>query len=538
MKYFSLFSGIGGFELGIQQAYENTNVSSTTRYKQRGLDNEESCALSKQKRMAVQQPNCIGFSEIDKYAVSIYQKHFPNHKNYGDITLINEKELPDFDLLVGGFPCQSFSIAGKRGGFEDTRGTLFFDIARIVREKQPRLLLLENVKGLLSHDKGQTFLTILSTLDDIGYDVQWQVLNSKNHGVPQNRERVFIIGHLRGTRRPEVFPFGQGNGKRNESNAQGNDTAYCLQAGGDKHRGSYIKQLNTMQGGNRQPFIAAERGRYNKDGSTSQKLEARKDNVSNTLTSVEKDNRVVEGAQIRRLSPVECERLQGFPDVEKRSIIEVCKQVHANGAETILNIRDIDQDNAVQADVLIDCEESGVEILSHGKSLFYAKNVKKKNWSRLHIKTDDFVQMIVGINTTKEKIIRLGEGELRQNEQCLTHQQNGVKLEKLSGNEITQLVEGAKKGSTTPKELLKCITSDHSDIKNLEQKLQILSSFVTHATTGFIPEKIQNQNTFTIEVITRVGWTYGVSDTQRYKTLGNAVTVNVIRDIIYQIITK
>jgi len=207
MKYFSLFSGIGGFELGIQQAYENTNVSSTTRYKQRGLDNEESCALSKQKRMAVQQPNCIGFSEIDKYAVSIYQKHFPNHKNYGDITLINEKELPDFDLLVGGFPCQSFSIAGKRGGFEDTRGTLFFDIARIVREKQPRLLLLENVKGLLSHDKGQTFLTILSTLDDIGYDVQWQVLNSKNHGVPQNRERVFIIGNRRGTERPDVFPL-------------------------------------------------------------------------------------------------------------------------------------------------------------------------------------------------------------------------------------------------------------------------------------------------------------------------------------------
>ena len=194
MKYFSLFSGIGGFELGIQQAYENTNVSSTTRYKQRGLDNEESCALSKQKRMAVQQPNCIGFSEIDKYAVSIYQKHFPNHKNYGDITTINERELPDFDLLVGGFPCPSFSIAGKRKGLEDVRGQLVFEIIRILRGKKPKMFLLENVKGLLSHDKGKTMEIICEELCESGYAIDFEVLNSKNFGVPQNRERVFIVG--------------------------------------------------------------------------------------------------------------------------------------------------------------------------------------------------------------------------------------------------------------------------------------------------------------------------------------------------------
>ena len=226
MKYFSLFSGIGGFELGIQQAYVETNKKKEKRIweeDKEGLrvredkgsherheklgDSGDTELRQYPNRSGFGQPLCVGFSEIDKYASSIYQRHFPNHKNYGDITTINERELPDFDLLVGGFPCQSFSIAGKRGGFEDTRGTLFFDIARIVREKQPRLLLLENVKGLLSHDKGQTFLTILSTLDDIGYDVQWQVLNSKNHGVPQNRERVFIIGNRRGTDRPDVFPL-------------------------------------------------------------------------------------------------------------------------------------------------------------------------------------------------------------------------------------------------------------------------------------------------------------------------------------------
>ena len=110
-------------------------------------------------------------------------------------------------MLVGGFPCQAFSIAGKRKGFEDTRGTLFFDIARIIKAKQPRLVFLENVKGLLSHDNGETSRTIIATLDELGYDIQWQVLNSKNHGVPQNRERVFIVGNRRGTERPNVFPI-------------------------------------------------------------------------------------------------------------------------------------------------------------------------------------------------------------------------------------------------------------------------------------------------------------------------------------------
>jgi DNA (cytosine-5)-methyltransferase 1 len=204
MKYLSLFTGIGGFELGITNAYGVANRHKEQGEAQMVLGNEYQSTGEYVEGTAT----CIGYSEIDKYAIQIYQRHFQDHKNYGDITKINEKELPDFDLLCGGFPCQSFSIAGKRGGFSDTRGTLFFDIARILKAKKPRLLLLENVKGLLSHDEGRTFATIISTLDELGYDLQWQVLNSKNHGVPQNRERVFIVGHLRGTRRPEVFPFG------------------------------------------------------------------------------------------------------------------------------------------------------------------------------------------------------------------------------------------------------------------------------------------------------------------------------------------
>jgi len=340
MKYFSLFSGIGGFELGIQQAYENTNVSSTTRYKQRGLDNEESCALSKQKRMAVQQPNCIGFSEIDKYAVSIYQKHFPNHKNYGDITLINEKELPDFDLLVGGFPCQSFSIAGKRGGFEDTRGTMFFEIARIVKQKQPRLLLLENVKGLLSHDKGQTFTTIISTLDELGYDCQWQVLNSKNHGVPQNRERVFIIGHSRGTSRPEVFPFREGDSINNGKAPQGNDLAYCLQAGSDKHRGSYVAM--TEKRTDEAKKIRKETKDRDFSPRRGKQLEPRTDAMGNCVTSAQgKEQYLTNNSKIRRLTPTECERLQGFPDRWTEGVSDTQRYKTLGNAVTVNVIRDI-----------------------------------------------------------------------------------------------------------------------------------------------------------------------------------------------------
>ncbi len=151
---------------------------------------------------------CVGFSENDKYASELLAKKWPAIKNWGDCTKINPNELPDFDMLCGGFPCQAFSIAGKRRGFEDTRGTLFFEITRIVKAKRPKIVFLENVKGLLNHDKGKTFRTIIQTLSELGYDVQWMVLNSKFFGVPQNRERVFIIGSLRGTSRPEILPFG------------------------------------------------------------------------------------------------------------------------------------------------------------------------------------------------------------------------------------------------------------------------------------------------------------------------------------------
>lgn len=145
---------------------------------------------------------CLGYVEIDKFARKSYEAI---HNTKGewtahDITTVTNDDLRllrgQVDVICGGFPCQAFSIAGKRLGFAETRGTLFFEIARFAKEIQPQYLFLENVKGLLNHDGGNTFRTILSTLDELGYDAEWQVLNSKDFGVPQNRERVFIVDIL------------------------------------------------------------------------------------------------------------------------------------------------------------------------------------------------------------------------------------------------------------------------------------------------------------------------------------------------------
>lgn len=165
MKYLSLFSGIGGFELGLQNSKYDFE--------------------------------CIGFSEIDEYAKSIYTRHFLGHKDLGNASEIDPKELQDFELLVGGFPCQAFSLAGNRQGFDDTRGTLFFEVARILKEKKPKYFLLENVHGLLSHDKGRTFKTMLGIFSELGYDVEWQTFNSKDFGTCQHRDRIYIKGYFR-----------------------------------------------------------------------------------------------------------------------------------------------------------------------------------------------------------------------------------------------------------------------------------------------------------------------------------------------------
>lgn len=334
MKYISLFAGIGGFDLALNRLGHV----------------------------------CVWANEWDKYAAQIYNKNFGQFgertrgteclRPFGDssdspgepresykdidtrdITTVATSEIPDHELLVGGFPCQAFSIAGKRKGFDDTRGTLFFEIARILRDKRPKYFILENVKGLLSHDSGKTFATILGVLTDLGYDFQWQVLNSKNFGVPQNRERVFIVGHIRGQPRPEVFPIAG-------SNEENNGLVYHQKADREIARVYDTKgiapTLHLKTGGWQEPKIAmALDANYYKGLSPSHSKNRvdrniiaysssqRKDHIehrikegeANCLTTgkgcaggMKSMSFVKEDLKIRRLTPTECERLQGFPD--------------------------------------------------------------------------------------------------------------------------------------------------------------------------------------------------------------------------------
>ena len=301
MKHFDAFAGIGGFSLAFKNIF--------------GSNYEN-----------------VGFSEINKYATACYSYNFPKHKNYGDITTIRPADIGAIDIITAGFPCQAFSIAGKRRGFEDARGALFFEIARICSVAKPKYILLENVKGLLNHDGGRTISIIYQTLTDIGYTVEFQVVNTKWF-LPQNRERIYLVGHLAGRSRPGVFPIGEEIKLDNQRTAD-KQVASCLQgAGGHIANGEY-KGMNLIQVGTFRmhnddkgfretksevcPTIPA---RARQDGSGQpviQQLPRGKNkgndlDVCPTISSNSfQENNFVSG--IRRLTEIECERLQGFPD--------------------------------------------------------------------------------------------------------------------------------------------------------------------------------------------------------------------------------
>ena len=345
MKFLDLFAGIGGFRLGMESAGHE----------------------------------CVGFCEIDKYARASYKAI---HNTEGeielhDITRATDESIRRFgsvDVICGGFPCQAFSIAGNRRGFEDTRGTLFFEICRFASVLRPKYLFLENVRGLLNHDGGATFETIIRTLDELGYDVEWQVLNSKNFGVPQNRERVFIIGHLRGERTRNVFPISGeseqsdyqppkieiiGNTKNPNGTSKGTKSVVYGSGGvvGTLTATDYkepkqvaIKQFGILQpnfnqcgvvyetdgiaptirayqGGGLEPKIrvkeATSQGYAEAQIGDSVNLshpnsKTRRGRVgkqiANTLLTGESQGVIEPDFRIRKLTPRECWRLQGFPD--------------------------------------------------------------------------------------------------------------------------------------------------------------------------------------------------------------------------------
>jgi DNA (cytosine-5)-methyltransferase 1 len=204
MRYFSSFTGAGGFDLAVSNDWE-----------------------------------CVGFSEIDKYANMVLKYRFPNVKNYGDVNAIKWEEIPNFEVLFGGTPCQDLSLAGKRKGLAGERSGLFYKFVEALKAKKPEYFVWENVKGALSSNQGWDFAEVLNQFSEAGYNLWWQVLNAKYFSVPQNRERIFIVG-FRDRSPPEVFFEPSDSPENNE--LQGQPTANTLRAGYSQNlsEGSYI----------------------------------------------------------------------------------------------------------------------------------------------------------------------------------------------------------------------------------------------------------------------------------------------------------
>ena len=269
LKFIDLFCGIGGFRVAFEEACQENEI----------------------------QPQCVFSSDIDKFCQDSYEENFGD-RPFGDITKVDEKDIPDHDILFAGFPCQPFSIIGQRKGLNDTRGTLFFDIARIIKEKKPKAFILENVKQLVGHDKGKTLKVILQTLKDLGYQVQYSVLNALDYGLPQKRERVVIVGHCE----PIMFtypdpikpykPLNEILEKKVDKKHLASD--YIRQKRKDSHKSSYYPSIwHENKSGNicSYPYSCALRA-----GASYNYL-------------------LVNGE--RRLTPREMLRLQGFPDSYK-----------------------------------------------------------------------------------------------------------------------------------------------------------------------------------------------------------------------------
>lgn len=332
---------------------------------------------------------CVGHCEIDKYADASYRaihKIGKEERYYQDARKIDPGDLPDFDLLCGGFPCQAFSHAGRRQGFNDARGTLFFEISRLAQAKRPPYLLLENVPGLLSHDKGRTFGTILSALDDLGYHVEWSVLNSKYFGVSQSRRRLFIICYLdprcagkilpvfgtdgkaliqilRGPQGLRVYgpegiactPTSQagGMGRKTGLNLIGfnrkvgivgeRDTALALNAsdfrGINRNQTQNAVFVDLCNGFPRQTEIArcltADYGKArisNRKGELSGVLLIKEDTKCGYKEAAQTGSTegiIMGGGRIRRLMPKECLRLQGFADDQIDQLLAITSDTQA-----------------------------------------------------------------------------------------------------------------------------------------------------------------------------------------------------------------
>lgn len=628
----SLFSGVGGFDIGLERAGHEI----------------------------------AWHSEIEPHACAVLRERWPDVPNLGDVTKIDGAAIPPVDVICGGFPCQDLSVAGKRRGFEGERSVLAFEFLRIVREMReatdgaaPTFLVLENVPGLFTSAGGRDFGALLDALGDLRpMDVAWRVLDSRYFGVAQRRRRVFVVVDFGGERCDEVLALteglrwnppagraaredvagtlGGGSSKRGWSDdldrngafvagtvsskrAKGTggpagDECYNLVSHSLRADGFDASEDGTGRGIPlvADPISAHEQSTYTHEGKGNFRLRnvvipfdernvTSPDNRSrcepgepcHTLhegapavairtaqtsanghgiaeeavhTLDRASGQAVVSSGVRRLTPRECERLQGFPETAKSAIIAVCGEKQKSDAGAVLqslrsrrNASPVEEsalrrfapfvelqsasrrpDLAIPADVsvLIDSERGGMLIHSHGRSLWSASDADDRSWSRLHMRGAAFVRLAADTMQCLEQATPCGEEDSPPSSVPSVVRSHGSVCAVLSGREIDDAAAAVGQSTTTESEPSTSTTSRATgSSRPYNSRWQTSCSSVVRAIASFIPEPTWRESGFVLRLTVVSPWTrygrkpdgtrYELADGPRYKCMGNAVTVSV-----------
>ncbi len=537
-------------------------------------------------------------SEVDKYAIQISSKNYPSIIQVGDVKMVAHKDAPihyqlnDIDLLIGGSPCQDLSIAKKnRKGLDGERSGLFWEYVRILKEVKPKYFVLENVNSMPKEAKA----IITETLG-----VEPIMINASLVSA-QNRKRLFWVGRLVGDKYKQVEisqPQDKGillkdilEPKVDDSfivRPKSNTVRTSGRGSGidDKHNWDTIRIGQIGKGGQGDRIYSPDGksvglsalggGRGAKTGLYAVKSIYNKTlnyNKANTLGSNSQCQSAKTGQGlvdfdkqiIRKLTPIECERLQSLHEIEQSCIIKVCKDNQNNSVNVeVLNpksqnvVGSVEKDESketakyveknlntnlqqinkpVLVDVSINCSESSIEIYSQDKLLVNVSGVELNEAYHPLKHTADFVHLLVGLiniltlyNSGKNNAF--WRGGITPEKQSFSSKRDENNVVNIYGKEIMQLAKDVENDSITLKKLLKSTISDLSTQENNEQIIQTLFSCVVLAILRYIPREIQNKNILTFQINTKIGYTWGISNSQRYKCLGNAFNVDVVAHIL------
>lgn len=452
MNYLDLFSGIGGFALGFERAGWKFN----NHY----------------------------FSEIDKNAIRIYQQHFPTAIGIGNITGVRPEELGKIDLVTFGFPCQDLSVAGKRAGLGGSRSGLFFEAMRLIKHLRPSIFIFENVKGLLTSNRGQDFETVLREIADIGlYECEWQLLNT-SWFLPQNRERVYFIGHLGERGGQKVFPIGEshvgGDEARREGGVREKYNAASLKSR-DWKDGTTFVECCAMRG--RNPDNPSDR---TTGSPTEQRIEINQNGTTNTLTSVCKDNLII------------CPKIDQLnnPNHSKLKYVGQVGEADRVGDGKILSRNAREGYRVYDSDGLAPSLRSQLGGASKGSQIILIPEATRQGYAV----AEEGDSINLSVPNSKTRRGRVGKG-------------------------VAQTLD----------------TQTQQFTIQAPTKSPCLHGF-EHGTNGQFNKALKMIRRLTPTECERLqgfpdGWTEGIAETQRYKCLGNAVTVNVVEEIAKRLLT-